>query len=392
MLAKISRRDFIRKGITAVGGLVIGAHALNSYFINKAVNEFSMGFRNNAPDELWKWSKEASHYTRLSDSVLCTLCPHGCRLGPNDRGFCRNRVNKDNKLYTIGYGNPCSVHVDPIEKKPLYHFLPATKSFSLAVAGCSFRCLNCQNWQISQESPEQTANIDLMPENVARSAEKEGCASIAYTYSEPSTFYEYMYDTGHLADEKGIKNVWITSGYLNEKPLRELCRVIHAANVDLKGFSEQLYQKLTAGSLKPVLDTLKILKEEDVWFEITNLVVPGYTDNPDMIREMSEWIYRNLGPDYPLHISRFHPAYRLAHVPSTPESMLKKAREIALDAGLHYVYIGNMPGSPAENTYCPNDAKLLIERKGYSIMQNNIEDGRCKYCGEKIAGVWENEA
>ncbi|MBN1502705.1 AmmeMemoRadiSam system radical SAM enzyme [Candidatus Woesearchaeota archaeon] len=377
---KISRREFIKKSVIALGGLYIGYQGFNKLLLT---NLFS-----NNDNGLGKWSKEAYHYNKLGVAVQCTLCPHECVLSRGERGFCGVRKNYNNKLYTLVYGNPCAVHVDPIEKKPLFHFLPATKAFSIATAGCNFRCLNCQNWEISQSKPEETDNIDLMPEAVVANAILQDCKTIAYTYSEPSVFYEYMYDTSKYAHSKGLKNLFITNGYMNEKPLREFCQHLDAANVDLKGFDKKVLLKLTGGDFDNVLKTLKILKEENVWFEITNLIVPTYTDDLDKIKEMCVWIVDNLGRDVPLHFSRFMPQYKLLYLPPTPVSTLEKAKKIALGAGIKYVYIGNVPGHEANNTYCVN-GHLCIERQGYVITQNNVVDGKCRECGESIAGVWK---
>jgi pyruvate formate lyase activating enzyme len=382
---RISRKDFIKYSLGGLAGITVSGYLLKKLFQNPKQNVF----QNQAPDVLWKWSKESYHYKKLGDNVQCLVCPNKCILEENDRSICRNKVNKNGKLYTLAYGNPCAVHVDPIEKKPLFHFLPTTLAFSIATAGCSFRCYNCQNWNISQFKPEETNNFDLMPEKIIEACLRNNCQSIAYTYSEPIAFYEYMYDTSRLAKKEGIKNLWITNGYINEEPLRDLCKFIDAANVDLKSFKEEIYNELNSGSLKPVLDTLKILKEKNVWFEITNLIVPSWTDDMDMIRDMCKWLYKNKLADYPLHFSRFTPMYKLIHLPPTPVSILEKARKIALDSGIKHVYIGNVPNNPAENTYCPRCGKIIIERKGYSIINNNLADGSCKFCGEKIAGVWK---
>ncbi|KYK26550.1 radical SAM protein [Euryarchaeota archaeon SM23-78] len=382
---KISRREFIKKAAIGVGAVCVGAYAI-SQLLKSPVE--SRTFSNDAPAELWKWSKEAYHYTSLGANVQCNVCPNQCFLEYNARSVCRVKVNKQGKLYTLAYGNPCAVHIDPIEKKPLYHFLPSTTAFSIATAGCTFRCLNCQNWQISQAKPEETKNYDLMPEQVVERAASSGCKSIAYTYSEPTAFYEYMYDSSKLARAQGIKNVWITNGSMNKDALLDFCQYLDGANVDLKSFDEDIYNKLNAGRLKPILETLKTLKEQGVWFEITNLIVPTWTDDYDMIKEMSEWIYKNIGPDYPVHFSRFNPMYKLTHLPPTPTTTLEKARQIALDAGIKHVYIGNVPMHSANNTYCSKCGKILIERKGYQVKQNNIESGACKFCGEEVKGVW----
>ncbi len=337
----------------------------------------------------WKWSKEALFYMTTPRGVKCQLCPNECSLGEGETGDCRNRVNSDGILYSIGYGNPCSLSPDPIEKKPFYHFLPSTKAFSLGVAGCNMACLNCQNWQISQSSPRDTRNHDLMPEETVEKAVNYGCRSIAYTYSEPVTFYEYMLDTSKLAHRQGLKNVMVSNGFINEKPLRHLCQFLDAANIDLKSFDNNIYLKLNAGTLKPVLNTLKIMKEEGVWVEITNLVVPGWTDDLDMIREMSAWLYANGLHDVPLHFSRFYPVHKLTQLPSTPVGTLEEAREIALGEGVRHVYIGNVVGTDAGHTYCPACNKRVISRKGYVITGHHLKDGACEYCGEPIAGVWE---
>lgn len=385
---KISRREFLKYSLIGVGALATAVYGYK-YIFGRKPSALSTPFKGGAPDELWKWSKEAYHYIKIGENVQCQLCPNMCSLEPGDRSICRNKVNINSKLYTIAYGNPCSVHIDPIEKKPLFHFLPQTPIFSIATAGCNFRCLNCQNWQISQFQPEETNNYDLMPEMVIKAALENKCQSIAYTYSEPTSFYEYMYDTSKLAKKQGLKNVWVTNGYINEKPLRELCKVIDAANIDLKSFKEETYNKLNAGSLKPILNTLKVAKEEKIWFEVTNLVVPSWTDNLDMIREMCQWLYKNSFDNYPLHFSRFHPQYKLTHLPPTPINLLNEARKIAMDEGMKFVYIGNVPGTEAENTYCPKCGKIIIGRKGYTITENNLKNGTCKFCGEKINGVWE---
>lgn len=321
--------------------------------------------------------------------VQCFLCPRNCTIPNGKYGFCRARKNIDGTLYTMGYGKPCSVAVDPIEKKPFFQFLPETNALSIASAGCSLRCKFCQNWQISQCSPEETRNYSLTPEQVVQYAKKYKCPSIAYTYSEPVNFYEYMFDTAKIAKENGVKNVVHTAGYINPEPLEKLCPYLDAVNVDLKGFKESYYKNVCGGSLAPVLNSLKILKKNNVWLEITNLILPGYNDSPEEIKKMCIWIKKNLGEDVPLHFSRFHPTYLMGNLPSTPITTLEKAAEVAKQVGLKYVYIGNVPGNSFENTFCPKCKKIVIRRAGYSILKNNIVNGKCKFCGEKIAGIWE---
>ena len=334
--------------------------------------------------------REARYWKKIRDNTLqCLLCPHKCVLDTGQRGVCTVRINKDGKLYTLGYGNPVAVHIDPIEKKPFFHVTPGKPTFSIAVAGCNMRCLFCQNWQISQSKPDETINYDMPPEEVVRKAMENNCEFIVYTYTEPTVFYEYMLDIAKLAREKGLKNAMHSCGYINPEPLRELLKYMDAVNIDLKGFTEEFYAKMgLLVELAPVLETLKIIKEEGVWLEITNLLIPGENDDPKKIKEMCVWIKENLGDDAPLHISRFMPAYKLKNLPPTPTEKLEEAYRIAKEAGLKYVYIGNVPGNPAENTYCPKCGKAVVRRVGYRILENSIISGKCKFCGNKIAGIW----
>jgi pyruvate formate lyase activating enzyme len=381
---RISRREFIRLSLAGVAAM-----SLFGFTKKKGLRAQSSVFHNKAPKALWKWNREGYHYDSLGKNVQCHVCPNECILRPGDRSICRNKVYHEGKLYTLAYGNPCAVHVDPIEKKPLFHFLPATPIFSVATAGCNLRCLNCQNWSISQSQPEETRNYDLPPRAVIEAAQQSGCVSIAYTYSEPTAFYEYMYDTAKLARERGMKNVWVTNGYINEEPLRELCRYIDAANIDLKSFKEEIYSRLNAGQLRPVLNTLRVCREENVWFEITNLVVPGWTDDMKMIGRMCEWLVDQGFEDYPLHFSRFFPMHRLTHLHPTPVDTLMEARRTALDRGMKYVYIGNVPDADVQNTYCPVCGEIVVGRRGYVITQYSITDrGLCRFCNEPISGIW----
>lgn len=376
----MKRRTFITSGLAAAACLVCRQELLMA-----GVN----GFSNLVPaNPLWKWSREAYHYKVTERGVECTNCPNQCVLKRMETSKCRNRINVKDKLYSIAYGNPCAVHIDPVEKKPFFHFLPSSTAFSIATAGCNFACLNCQNWEISQKSPKETENMDLMPEKVVEACIKNNCESIAYTYSEPTVFYEYVHDTARIARTSGIKNIYKSNGYINEVPLRMLCKYLDAANIDLKGFTENTYLKLNSGKLAPVLRTLQVLKEEGVWLEITNLVIPSWTDDMKTVRDMSKWLVANNMDDCPLHFSRFSPLYKLTQLPATPLLTLQKARETALNAGMKYVYVGNLPGSNLENTTCPKCRKTIVERKGFRVIQNNIIKGNCKFCGERIAGVW----
>jgi pyruvate formate lyase activating enzyme len=335
----------------------------------------------------------ASYWNKVKDKLVqCVLCPRRCVISNGQRGLCTVRINKDGILYTLGYGNPIAVHVDPIEKKPFFNVMPGANAFSIAVAGCNMRCLFCQNWQISQAKPDEVDAYDMPPETVVSEAIKNNCPFIVYTYTEPTIFYEYMLDISKLAHAKGLKNAMHTCGYINQEPLKELLKYMDAVNVDLKGFNEEFYQNMGAfASLEPVLDTIKEIKKEGVWLELTNLIVPGLNDNPDELKKMCIWIKDNLGPDTPLHFSRFMPSFKLQNLPPTPVSKLEEAYKIAKDAGLNYVYIGNIPGHPGENTYCPKCKLMVIGRIGYRITENNIRDGKCRFCGGTIAGIWDGK-
>lgn len=331
----------------------------------------------------------ASHFTALDrEEIRCELCPRRCLVPNGKRGFCRVRENRKGKYYSLVYGNPAAAHLDPIEKKPFFHVLPGTTAFSLATAGCNFQCKFCQNWEVSQVSPEDLYNYDLPPESVVKKAGETRARSVAYTYVEPVVFYEYMYDTGKLAKEKGLLNVFHSNGFINPDPLRSLCRMLSAANIDLKGFTDAFYRKLCNGELHPVIETLTILKKEKIHTEITNLVIPTENDDMASIHKMCLWIKNALGPDTPLHFSRFYPLYKLQSLPPTPVSTLEKARSAALSAGLEYVYIGNVPGHEGENTYCPRCRKLIIRRMGFMVGETHLKKGQCGFCGKPIPGIW----
>ncbi len=346
-------------------------------------------FKGDAPETLWKWSHEAFLYKKLGNrKVVCGICPNRCILSPGDRSVCRSKVNLDGTLFSLTYGNPCAVHVDPVEKKPLFHFLPQSQVFSLATTGCNFRCLNCQNWQISQAKPHEVRHHELFPDDAVTAAQKAQSLSIAYTYSEAITYFEYMIATGRLARAQGIKNLWISNGFINKKPLMELCKVLDGANVNLKSFDDATYRKLNGGRLKPVLDTFQTLDAQGVHFEMTTLVVPGYVDDEEMLKRMCDWILSHLGPDHPLHFLRFFPQYKLDRLAPTPISTLTRFRNIARQAGIRYVYVGNVPVHEGRHTYCHNCDQLLVERQGYHIATYNLSGNRCKFCDTVIPGVW----
>lgn len=333
--------------------------------------------------------KEALYYEHLDNkTVHCHLCPRNCIIGDGRRGFCRVRENRGGTLYALTYGKPVSLHIDPIEKKPLFHFLPSTTAFSIATAGCNLRCKFCQNWEISQAQPEDLNYVYLLPQELVNKVKESGAPTIAYTYTEPAIFYEYMLETARLAKQAGIRNVMHSSGYINEEPLRRLAKYLDAANIDLKGCTEEYYSRIAEGTLEPVLKSLKVLKEEGVHLEITNLLVPGYNDDPESITKLCNWVRDNLGAETPVHFSRFFPMYKLLNLNPTPVSTLERAYTIAHDCGLQYVYIGNVGGHEGEDTYCPRCHKKLIDRRGYFIVENNIVDGKCKFCGQEIKGIW----
>ena len=321
--------------------------------------------------------------------VQCQLCPKNCIIDNGQSGNCHVRINIDGTLRAITYGFPCSINIDPIEKKPLFHFLPSSTALSLATAGCNLHCLFCQNWEISQGAPSDVQAFKAEPEKIIELAQKYKSPSIAYTYSDPVVFYEYTLDTSKLARSINIKNVLVTAGYINEEPLKQLLEYTDAANIDLKGITDDFYQEICSATLKPVLNALVLTKAAGVHLEVTNLIVPTLNDKPQQIRELVRWIRDNLGTDTPLHFSRFFPLYKLTHLVPTSEQTLTEARQIALEEGMEYVYIGNIASKEGQNTYCPKCKKLLIERSGYTILQNRLKDGTCPYCGKKIYGVWK---
>jgi len=332
--------------------------------------------------------KEALYYSKAKDNLVkCELCPWLCTIKPSSRGSCGVRQNVDGKLVSLVYARPCAIHVDPIEKKPLYHFLPGARAFSIATIGCNFFCGFCQNWQISKAG---ASGIDkefeeVNPENVVELCKKEKCGVISYTYTEPTIFFEYMLDIAKIAKKAGIKNTIVSNGYINEAPLRELCKYIDGANIDLKGFTDEFYKKVCKGRLDAVLKTLKILREEGVWLEITNLVVPGLNDDFKKIDEMCQWISKELGRDVPLHFSRFHPDYKMTDGGPTPMETLEKAKKIA-EKYLDFVYVGNVGGE--SNTVCPKCKSVNIRRSMLNLLENKLIKGKCFKCGNKVPGIF----
>jgi pyruvate formate lyase activating enzyme len=411
-MSEITRRQFL-KGVAGLGLGACAGCALASQFSCAARTGLGTSEESSPPAS--PYAREARYYTTLAESldcqschgalqpsqvlychsphsatyVQCELCPRGCIISEGSRGECRVRENRGGKLYTMVYGNPCAAHVDPIEKKPLFHFLPASLAMSIATAGCNLHCQYCQNWEISQFSPEDLEHYDLPPEGVVEAAIGSGSQSVAYTYTEPTVFYEYMLDTASLARENGLRSTVISAGYINPAPLRELCRTVDAIKIDLKGFNDEFYRRVCDGMLEPVLNTIKTIQQEGVHLEIVNLVVPTLNDDPDELRELARWIVDNVGPDVPTHFSRFQPLYKLLNLPPTPVESLETAREIAMDAGINYVYLGNVPGHPANHTYCARCGEPIIVREGFAVLEYHLHDGACEYCGNPIPGVWK---
>ncbi|EKD28921.1 MAG: hypothetical protein ACD_79C00158G0005 [uncultured bacterium] len=322
-------------------------------------------------------------------AIQCELCPKYCFLSSGQSGECRIRINIDDKLLAVTYNHPCAVHIDPIEKKPLFHFLPGSEILSIATAGCNLHCKNCQNWEISQANPEDMEAYHIPAEELLKIALQNKTPSIAYTYTDPFAYYEYTYDSSVLFKKNNIKNVLVTAGYINEPPLRKLLPFIDAANIDLKALSDKFYREVCSATLKPVLETLVITKSMGVELEITNLIIPTLNDSDYELTELSNWIKTNLGKETPLHFSRFYPHYKMKHLPPTPSETLLKAREIAKAQGLENVYIGNLLTKEGENTYCPKCNKLLIKREGFSILENHIKNNGCMFCEKEIYGVWK---
>jgi pyruvate formate lyase activating enzyme len=335
---------------------------------------------------------EALLYEKLEDQkVRCGLCSHRCVVPAGKRGICNVRENRDGVLHTLVYGRLIAQHVDPIEKKPLYHFLPGSLSYSIATVGCNFRCRFCQNADIAQLPTDHGGAImgdTVAAEQIVAAAAKAGCRSIAYTYTEPTVFFEFALDTAKRAHAEGLRNVFVTNGYMTREALEKIGPVLDAANVDLKAFSRSYYKDLCGAKLEPVQETLRNMASMGVFVEVTTLIVPGLNDASDELNALALFLVNDLGPDTPWHISRFHPTYRLTDRPPTPVKTLRAAREIGLRAGLRYVYTGNVPGDTGENTFCPACGAALIERWGFQVAALRLKDGRCAECGAEIAGVW----
>ncbi len=329
-------------------------------------------------------------YRKLKEQkVQCLLCGHHCVISNSKRGKCAVRENREGTLYSLVYGKVISMNIDPIEKKPLFHFHPASRSFSIATTGCNFRCIHCQNFEISQYPKEYGGRIpgeDVTPEQIVDAAVKSGCKSISYTYTEPTVFFEFAYDCARLAHERGIKNVFVSNGYTSPEATKTIAPYLDGNNIDLKG-DDEFYKKICGARLQPVLNTIKLMKELGVWVEVTTLIIPAYNDSEETLRWIAGFI-KSIDAEIPWHVTQFYPTYKLLDQPKTPVKTLRRARQIGLKAGLRYVYEGNVPGEGGENTYCPCCGELLIERFGFYIKENKISDGRCLKCRTEIEGIW----
>ncbi|MBW7898969.1 Pyruvate formate-lyase 1-activating enzyme [Candidatus Brocadiaceae bacterium B188] len=333
--------------------------------------------------------KEARFYENLDGKVRCRLCNHYCIIKDGKRGICGVRENRDGRLFSLVYGRSIATGVEPIEKKPFFHFYPGTTAYSIATVGCNFHCLNCQNWEISQMPKTGEGGIigkKLLPEEIVANAKRLGCKSIAYTYTEPTIFFEYAYDTARLAHKEGIKNVFVTNGYTSGEAIKEIAPFLDAANVDLKSFDEDFYRKICGAKLQPVLDNIRLYRELAIWVEVTTLIIPGYSDDKKQLRAIAEFI-KGIGEDIPWHITAFYPAYKLPDVPPTTIESLRRAREIGIKAGLKYVYEGNVPGEGGENTYCYHCGEAVITRYRFEIRENKLTEGKCPKCKNQIDGV-----
>ena len=328
-------------------------------------------------------------YSHEANVVKCLLCAQGCVIGVGQRGRCRARMNVEGELKSLVYGRPITVHIDPIEKKPLYHFLPGSDAYSLATSGCPLQCKFCQNWQISQARPEDYQTAVVAPARIVDAAFSRSVPVIAFTYNEPTVFTEYLTDIAREARKQNLKSVLISCGLMNEAPLAEMCDVLDAIKIDLKGYSDEFYQKVCGAKLQPVLRSIRQVARSKVHLELVNLVVPTLNDSEKMLQGLVEWIAGELGPDVPVHFTRFHPDYQLLNLPPTPVETLEQAREAAMAHGLHYAYVGNVPNHPGNHTYCPSCRKVVVKRNGFFITEMHVQGGRCVFCRKKIAGVWQ---
>lgn len=360
----ISRREFIAgTGMALAAGCVLGAESASG-----------------------EPALEARWYSKLDKGIVaCRLCPRECVVPPGKRGYCRVRENRNGVYYSLSYGHPVTVHTDPIEKKPFYHVYPGSKAYSLATVGCNIECRFCQNWEISQARPEDMPVPYTSPAKIASSAAAQGAKTIAFTYSEPTVFSEYVVDCAKAGRDAGVESIVITNGFITAGAQKDILPLVRAVKVDLKSFSQDFYEKVCSGQLQPVLDSLKRIKDSGTWYEIVVLLITGLNDNPDEHKRMAAWIVKELGPDVPVHFTQYHPAYKITNIPPTPVPVVQHATNIAAAEGCRYAYCGNVPGVGA-NTYCPSCKNLVVERYGFSILKDS--GGKCDKCGAKIPGIW----
>ncbi|MFC1692917.1 AmmeMemoRadiSam system radical SAM enzyme [Candidatus Latescibacterota bacterium] len=369
----LSRRQFLEAGVTSTAAICLGCGKASG--------------RNASATDVAP--KEARFYEKLPNKrVVCHVCPNECVIADSHRGMCGTRENRGGTLFSLVYGKIVAENIDPVEKKPFYHVVPGSRAYSIATAGCNMWCKFCQNFHISQSKPEELRSIDFTPEDVAARAKRAESKLIAYTYNEPTVFTEFVYDCSRAGLRAGVHSVVVSNGYINAEPLEKLADVITAYKVDFKSFSKTFYREVTGGRRDPVMETIKRLKKLGVWMELVHLTIPTLNDDEASFKGMADWLMGEVGPDVPVHFSRFHPMYRLTNLPVTPVSTLEMARNILMDRGIKFVYIGNVPGHPGDSTYCPNCGKNILERTGYRIGSVRIEDGKCSYCSTPIPGVW----
>lgn len=408
----LTRREFISKSSVTFGGtsLILASSGLFEKLIgwtnHKIQSEYLQELIKTAPTAKYWLSANTknvnclschspnqieiqSQYIHDEKYVKCLLCAQNCVIKIGEHGRCRARINVDGKLKSLVYGRPISIHVDPIEKKPFYHFMPGTEAYSLATSGCPLSCQFCQNWEISQSKPDDYYVKYISPESIASDTDKKHVPVIAFTYNEPTVFIEYMIDIANEAKKKNIRSVLISCGFMNSEPLKELCEVLDAIKIDLKGFSEEFYKKVCSAELKPVLRTIKQIAKSKTHLEIVNLVVPTLNDSDTMMNEMMNWITGEIGYDVPIHFTRFHPDYKLLNLPPTPISTLERARNLAISKGIRYAYVGNVPGHEGNSTYCPSCKKIVVKRNGMFTQEVHLKNNRCEFCSTKIAGVWK---
>jgi len=375
----MTRRDVLKAGLGAAAALgVLGGIAGVSGVVSGPPRDSGA-----------TWLTPARYYRKLPKRyVKCQLCPRHCYVAPGARGFCEVRENRRGEYFTLVYGRAASLNIDPIEKKPFFHVLPGSPVFSFATAGCNLECKNCQNYQLSQARPEALPAVNLPPTALVRVAREQGCSLIAGTYSEPTVFCEYLLDVAKEGNKRGVRTVMVSSGFIERQPMTDLCRELTAIKIDLKSMRHRFYKTNSQGALKPVLNSIELVKKQGVWLEIVYLVIPTLNDSEAEIKDLARWVHTHVGADVPLHFSRFHPAYKLTRLPPTPYETLKRCAAIARAEGLHYVYVGNVPGTSDQATRCPKCGKVVIGRENFAITARHLKDERCAFCHQPIPGIW----